>query len=180
MHILVWLWAQAASLWESRAAIAQVAPAVTAAVATCALLVAIWSIASQKRLARKRAAIDFILKIATDQELVSLRRNLSSSVQRVIHARSPASDEVHEAFHRITTALNLFEAMAAGIHTKALDDTICYLVLSDEFLEVFDGTAAIRERISTFPSAARSASEMGRLSRKWNNRVAREGKAKLW
>ena len=57
-------------VWHSRDDIAKVAPAATALVAFCALVVALCSLGNQKSIARKRAAIDFFLKTELDDKLL--------------------------------------------------------------------------------------------------------------
>jgi hypothetical protein len=65
----------------SLAQFAQIAPLVTAAVAFLALIVAAASIAAQKQIARRRAAIDFFLKTDLDQNMLTAHGDFETAVK---------------------------------------------------------------------------------------------------
>ena len=71
--------------WEH---LARVAPLATAGIAFFAACIALVSILIQKGLAKRRAAIDFTMKVMTDKEMLILRREL---VPKIDHLdRSPS------------------------------------------------------------------------------------------
>ena|SRR5579863_3161737 len=61
--------------------VAKIAPAFTAIIAVAAVGVAWWSLAAQKRVARRRAAIDFFLKTEMDKEMLDAHQRYLDAVK---------------------------------------------------------------------------------------------------
>ena len=126
---------------------AKLAPIVTASMALAAVSLAWRTLHVNRRIARQRAAIDFVTKMTTDPNIIAVLKNLSESVEKIMKAVASRTEVPDDDFHKFFSAINLFETMAGGINTGALDDDICYRTLSTEVLMMFEDTEALRARL---------------------------------
>jgi uncharacterized protein DUF4760 len=165
-------WAQV-QCWAEE--LAKFAPLATASIALTAAIIAMFAIRTQRDIARKRAAFDFIMRITTDDKVIALKRDLSEPVDRLRNAQSWKEDQLREDFGRVVTTVNIFESMAAAINTKIIDEDLCYKVLSPEATHVFDGVDLLVQRLKQSPYSPRAADELRKLIGKWKKRADKEG-----
>jgi hypothetical protein len=170
--------------------VAKLVPVLTAPLALAAFFLAWHTLSVNRRIAQARAAIDFAIKMNADKTVLELRRDLPARASqaaaelaavdegRVMEKVGPPQAEdlrrasVH--LHEIVDAINLFETMAVGINTRALDEDVCYRSLYTDLFEVFEGTEAFRARLEEHSSGEQYGVEMKQLYANWKNRRARE------
>jgi hypothetical protein len=105
----------------------RVAPVCTALVAFFAALIALTTLNTQKKIAQRRAAIDFFLKTEMDTAMVDAYHNYKASVKEFIGQSSAiVTDENSTRYRDVRTYLDIIELLAIGIHTKVFDENVCY------------------------------------------------------
>jgi hypothetical protein len=163
-----------AKWWLEEAA--KLTPIVTALIALAAFSLAWRTLRVNRRIARERAAIDFATKMISDKAVLELRRDLGETVAKFMKAGPSQAQDVRADFHNILCAINLFETMATGVNTGALDEDVCYRALATELFDMIKGTEAFRARLEGHPSAEQAGVEMEQLYARWRKRRDREMK----
>jgi hypothetical protein len=77
-------------------------------------------------LARKKAAIDFFVKAATDKEMIQLQIDTRAAFRALESAASFDAFIQTPEYQRIISTLCILEMMAVGIKTKVFDEEVCY------------------------------------------------------
>jgi hypothetical protein len=152
-------------------------PLVTAAVAIVAGIVAIASILVTKKIARRRAAIDFFLKTEMDQSLLTLYETCQTHVGTINSSIAPNTklEELlaMEGYGAVRTYLNIHELIAVGIHNKVFDERVCYLFWS----AILVGHCKQAEALISFsrrdPDEAAAYWQLRKLNKKWSRKIAR-------
>jgi Domain of unknown function (DUF4760) len=151
--------------------VAKIAPIGTMLIALTATIIARLAICAQRDIARKRAAIDFVLKLIADHMIIALRTDLSERVERLKVAENWHQDGLSDDFHRVVTVVNMFEAMAAGVNTKVLDEEVCYRILGPETVDIFGGADVLLQRLVKSPYSPTAVVELRKLVKKWKKRA---------
>jgi hypothetical protein len=98
---------------------------VTAVIATAGGGIAIWSIMSQRAIARRRAAFDVFLKTETDEKMLTAYDNFHTGIIEMKKATSVddfcTSEAMRPHYLWIRKYLNVHELIAVGIKEKVLD-----------------------------------------------------------
>jgi hypothetical protein len=147
---------------------ARYAPIVTAAVACLALLVALGSIITQRRIARGRAAIDFFLKTEMDEKMVTAFKDFGTSVDALQTSPSMQEFSTTEDCHKLRTYLNVHELMAVGIHNKTFDQRVCYDFWADVLARARNDTRRLIDHVRSDPGCAATYDDLIRLHNRWN------------
>ena len=77
-------------------------------------------------------------------------------------------------FYQVVSAVNSNELMATGIHTKVLDENVCYRALSSELIATSEGFDVLRIRLQNYPYQDDAGVEMRKLAKRWKRRRARQ------
>jgi hypothetical protein len=147
---------------------ARYAPLVTATVAVLALMVAFGSIHAQRKIARRRAAIDFFLKAEMDDKMMTAFASIEASV--IEFRKAPSVHEFCETedYKKIRTYLIILELMAVGIHNKTFDQRICYDFWADVVSRAHNDTRPLINHIRSNPGCAATYDDLIRLNNRWN------------
>ncbi len=152
------------------------APLITASIATIAGIVAIISILVTKKIARRRAAIDFFLKTEMDQALLTLYENCQKHI-KIINASITPDTKLEElvaaeGYGAVRTYLNIHELIAVGIKNKVFDAKVCYQFWSG----ILVGHCTAAEAIIIFsrkaPEEEAAYLQLTNLNRKWGRKIA--------
>lgn len=115
--------------WPFWDQIGRVAPVVTAGVATIAATIAIFSLFTQIRIARKRAAIDNIfLKTEMDDAMLKAYRAYKAGLKA--SEKFASADEFaennYEEYMAVRQYLDVNELICIGINQNVFDQRVCY------------------------------------------------------
>jgi hypothetical protein len=147
---------------------ARYAPLATAGVALLALVIAVASIVTQRRIARRRAAIDFFLKTEMDEKMVSAFEALEDSIRALQQAPSMQEFSRTSECKKIRAYLSIHELMAVGIHNNTFDQRICYDFWSDVLTRCYNDAATYIQYRRTEPGCAQAYDDLIRLHKRWN------------
>jgi hypothetical protein len=129
------------ALWpnmETWKAIASLAPILTAFIALCAVLVAYRALRVQREMARKRAAFDFFLKTEMDRAIIDAYIAYEVAIDRFSqHGEVDKLFADSSDYQSVRTYLNIHELVAVGIHSKMLDESVCFSFWSDELIAAY-------------------------------------------
>jgi hypothetical protein len=131
-----WFWENLWS-WDFWGHLGKVAPVMT----VLAVAIAVWSLASQKRIARRRAAIDFFLKTETDAHMLEAHRLYRQAVEVLQSEPDVAlfagSGDYEEHYTALRRYLNVHELLAVGVNHKVFDTKACKAFWSGELEDAF-------------------------------------------
>jgi hypothetical protein len=144
--------------------VAKIAPAFTAIFAAVAVGVAWWSLAAQKRVARRRAAIDFFLKTEMDKEMLEAHQRYLDAV-KVLKAEPDVRRFVDckKHYNAARSYLNVHELIAVGVLQKVFDNSVSRSYWHAEFDRAYTGC----NRLLLHLGGDRTYSEMVKLQLKW-------------
>jgi hypothetical protein len=152
-------------------------PLVTAAVAIVAGIVAIASILVTKKIARRRAAIDFFLKTEMDQSLLTLYETCQTHIAKISSSITPNAtlEELlaMEGYGAVRTYLNIHELIAVGIHNRVFDERVCYLFWSAILVNHCKEAEALISFSRKDPDEAAAYWQLRKLNKKWSKKIAR-------
>jgi hypothetical protein len=97
------------------------APLITAAIAVSAGIIALLSIRAQKKIARRRAAIDLFLKTDLDAAMLAAYGSFNANIAAL---QNPIVDD--QAYRNVRDYLNIHQLIAVGIDDKVFDERVCY------------------------------------------------------
>jgi hypothetical protein len=109
--------------WEE---VAKLAPIATASIALCALLVAWFSINTNKAVAGKHAAIDVFFKTEMDKEMLAAYSGYTAALRKLGEATSIEEFSGTPEYQSIRTYLDVNELISIGINHKVFDQRVCY------------------------------------------------------
>jgi hypothetical protein len=141
----------------------------TAFVATAALVVATWSLLTQKAVARRRAAIDFFLKTEMDEKMLAAYNIYVASKAKI--SLSPDMKEFFQTadYDHVRTYLNILELMAVGVHNNTFDERICYVYWHDFVRGAVSYCRPLLDYLRTLPSGGFSYGDLVRLEKRWTS-----------
>jgi hypothetical protein len=141
----------------------------TAFIATAALGVATWSLATQKAVARRRAAIDFFLKTEMDEKMLAAYNIYVTSKAQI--AQFPDVKQFCQSGHydHVRSYLNILELMAVGIHNNTFDERICYIYWSDFIEGAVKDCRSVLDHLRSLPSGGYSYDDLVRLEKRWTS-----------
>jgi hypothetical protein len=151
------------------------APLITASIALIAGSAAVISIMVTKKIARRRAAIDFFLKTEMDQSMLTLYDDCQKHLTAVNASIKP--DTTIEQLMAITgygpvrTYLNIHELIAVGIKNKVFDKKVCYQFWSAVLVLHAKQTTALVDFCRRNPEEAAVYLQFTNLARKWERKV---------
>jgi hypothetical protein len=147
---------------------------VTALIAGGALFAAYKSIESQRELARKRAAMDFFVKIEMDRDALAAHDKFTKAIERLeAHlAQGKTCEEFSstEEYWDIRAYLNWQELMGVGINQRVFDDNVCFEFWSGELDRVYEKTQELIEYIQGRSDEPGTYSELVSVSKRWAKR----------
>jgi len=160
--------------WE---AAGKIAPVITAFIALCALLIVWRAIQAQRDIARRRAAIEFFLKIETDEKLIALyARFLDLYPQH----RQITTDEAYSSFKARTeefkdtrSFLNLLELIAAGVNHHAFSNAVSYDYWGDVLINAWDDCHSLIRFIRADKGGG-SFREIEKLHARWKRQASKD------
>jgi hypothetical protein len=145
------------------------APLATACVASCALLAAFWSIGAQKRLARRRAAIDFFLKTEMDDKMLEAWENYVVAVKELKNVDSMEKFIPTPNYRHIRAYLNIHELLAVGIRNKVFDRRVCYDFWADVLLNACIESKKVIDHVRSAPIGMATYSDLLKLQQRWTS-----------
>ena len=103
--------------WEATKCSLEEAAKLVPLMAIPAFFLAWCTLRVNRRIARQRAAIDFVTKMTTDPNIIAVLKNLSEFVEKIMKAVASRTEVPDDDFHKFFSAINLFETMAGGVNT---------------------------------------------------------------
>ena len=148
---------------------------ITAAVAVCALVAAIASIITQKRIARRRAAIDFFLKTEMDTDTKKSHDEYKKAIDPlkmiVTDKGEMKSSFANTAeYWAIRNYLNLHELLAVGVLNGVFDKKVCYDFWSGELVIAHMDTLPLIKYVQAQKNSKNVYAELEKLANKWKKR----------
>jgi hypothetical protein len=147
---------------------------ITATVAVGALVAAIASINSQRKIARKRAATDFFVKTEMDREMLASHKKYLAAVDEL---KSFLDDgKTFEDFAEtdeyidMRDYMSIHELVAVGILNEVFDDKVCHDFWSGELKRAYADTSSLLKYIQSLPDEKESYSEFVKLAKQWGAR----------
>jgi hypothetical protein len=108
--------------------LAKVAPLGTAIIALAAAMFAFYSLSTQVRVARKRAAIDFFLKTEMDPAMRLAYQKYKDALEA--SKKSPSIEQFKQSepdkYWEIRTYLDINELICIGVNEKVFHQRVCY------------------------------------------------------
>jgi len=159
---------------------------ITAGTAMGAVVVAAFGIAVQRRLARRRAAIDLFLKTEADKHLMDAYDEFWTGIEHMgtmpiqdFCDSKNASSRTH--YFAVRKYLNLHELIAVGIKNKMFDDRTCYDFWSRVLIRCVEGARPVLDHLRERPGHEATYMELESLYVKWKaleKELARRSKAR--
>jgi hypothetical protein len=151
------------------------APLITVSIATIAGVVAIISITVTKKIARRRAAIDFFLKTEMDQSMLTLFDNCQKHM-RTVNSFIKADTTIEQLMERegygpVRTYLNIHELIAVGIENRVFDQKVCYQFWSALLVLHSKQAAPLVEFCRRNPEEAAVYLQFTNLAKKWERKI---------
>ncbi|MHC2519015.1 DUF4760 domain-containing protein [Bradyrhizobium diazoefficiens] len=150
---------------------------VTALIAATAGVVAVWSIRSQRAIARRRAALDLFLKTETDEKMLTAYDNFHAGINEMKKATSIeafcTSDETRPQYLYIRKYLNVHELVAVGIREEVLDPEVCYSYWGDTLMNGYGDAKPVLDYVRNRPKNKYTYSDLEELNAKWSMRKAK-------
>ena len=116
---------------------AKLAPLATSLVALGAAWIAWNAIKAQKDIARRRAAIDFFLKVETDEKMVDVYETFKREI-RLLAQGTPINAIIgSEHYGKVRGFLNLCELIAVGVRREAFSDEVSFHYWGDVLRDSF-------------------------------------------
>jgi len=160
---------------------------ITAIVAISAVVVAAIGITVQRRLARRRAAIDFFLKTEADKQLVDAYDEFWAGIRHM--GTMPIQDfctsekaDVRKHHFAVRKYLNVHELIAVGIKDGMFDDRVCYDFWSRILIRCVEAARPVLDKIRDRPGHEATYIELESLYQKWKaleKELARLSKSRL-
>jgi hypothetical protein len=151
---------------------AKVAPLGTATIALAAACIAMFAIAAQKDIAKRRAAIDFFLKTEMDKELVSLYQLFRKVAPTLTAIQLNSEFTKTKLYYELRTFLNICELIAVGVNEGAFSERVSFAYWGDVLPNAYRDTKSLIEYVRKMPGEGSSATyvELERLCTKWERK----------
>jgi hypothetical protein len=143
-------------------------------IAVGALVTAIVSISTQKKIARKRAATDFFLKTEMDRETLESNKKYTDAVEKLKMIVTD-SGEMQNSFANsneywaIRDYLNLHELMSVGLLNGVFDNTVCYDFWSGELVQAYEDTLPLIKYVQKQKNGENAYSELTKIAKRWQD-----------
>jgi hypothetical protein len=141
----------------------------TAFIATAALGVATWSLATQKAVARRRAAIDFFLKTEMDEKMLTAYNTYVKSKAKIVLYPNIKEFCDTEDYDHVRAYLNVLELMAVGVHNNTFDQRICYNYWCDFIAGAVMDCQPVLDHLRKLPKGTFSYNDLIRLAKRWSS-----------
>jgi hypothetical protein len=148
-------------------AAAKYAPIVTASMAVLAFLGAIISILVQRRIAQKRAAIDFFLKTEMDGNMLEAHRKYKAAVEILKVTPDVAVFTQSADYVSVRSYLNVHELLAVGVHQRIFHQSVSRAYWIAELERACNDCNRLLLHLERDPAEKVTYVEMVRLNRKW-------------
>jgi hypothetical protein len=143
---------------------------VTAAIAVAAFGGAVWSIFSQREIARKRAAADFFFKTEMDAHVLEAHKRYLRGVVKLANYRSRKSlgkFAMLKACSDVRDYLNLHELIAVAIKRDVFDDFVCYDFWHRELARAYAANKDFIAFIQSREGDEQTYVELVELAKRW-------------
>jgi hypothetical protein len=148
---------------------------ITAFIAAAAGVIAIYSICSQRSIARKRAAVDVFIKTEMDQQMILAYDSFHTAVREMNKAKTIEEFCTIDAFHShylaIRKYLNVHELIAVGIQKKVLDHDVCYAYWSDTLTNGYRDAKQVIDYVRNRPKNKYTYDDLESLNATWRERM---------
>jgi hypothetical protein len=149
----------------------------TAVIATLAFGGAIYSVWSQRDVARKRAAVDVFIKTEMDEKMIVAYDNFHTGLEEMRKAATIAdfctSAAARDHYLSIRKYLNVHELIAVGIIKKVLDGDVCYKYWADTLTNGYRDAKPVIDYVRTRPKNKYTYSELDTINQRWLERMAK-------
>jgi len=136
--------------------------------------VAIWSICSQRSIARKRAAVDVFIKTEMDEKMIVAYDCFHAGLNEMKKAKNIEefckSDPSRPHYLAIRKYLNIHELIAVGIKENVLDETVCYEYWADTLTNGYSDAKPVIDYVRNRPKNKYTYSELEALNLGWLER----------
>lgn len=160
-----------------------IAPLITAIIATAAAIIAFSAVYVQRDTAKRRAAIDFFLKTEMDEKIIEAYNEFQKMLPNVptIVARQ-SLEKTDKDLLVLTRWLNICELIAVGINLDAFSDKVSYAYWGYVLPDSFKQTKAIIDKIRSTESlegarklgGQQSLCDLEKLCLVWSKRKAKK------
>jgi hypothetical protein len=152
---------------------------VTAFIALAAGIIAVFSILSQRDIARKRAAVDVFIKTEMDEKMIVAYDNFHSGLEAMRKARNIedfcTSENSRAHYLAIRKYLNVHELIAVGIKKEVLDKDVCYDYWCDTLTNGYRDAEPLIEYVRSRPKNKYTYSDLRELNSRWLQRMRNDG-----
>jgi hypothetical protein len=156
-------------LWAEE--LAKLAPIGTMLIALIAATIALRSLRTQKDIARKRAALDLLLKLGTEKSLIDHRRDFSTAIAAHANSASRNEFEATDLYFNLRTLLEYYEILAVGINSGVVDEEVCFDCFASSLVDLVNEIEGFLAGES--PEVL---GELKSLSARWSKRLAKRDK----
>jgi hypothetical protein len=144
-------------------------------IAVGALLTAIVSISTQKKIARKRAATDFFLKTEMDRETLDSHKRFTEAVDglKMIVTDKGEMQSVFantKEYWAIRDYLNLHELMAVGLLNGVFDNDVCFDFWSGELVRAYEDTLPLIKYVQKQKHGENMYAELTKIAKRWRDK----------
>jgi hypothetical protein len=146
---------------------AKLAPIGTACIATLAALIALWSLCTQKGIARRRAAIDFFLKTEMDEKMLDAHKRFRCAVKALNAEPDIETFANTDEYRDVCSYLNVHELMATGVHGKVFHGRICRSYWMGELERACRDCNRVLLYLRNDPAEKLTYVELQKLNSKW-------------
>lgn len=171
LYIAIWLLEFQKLSWET---IANRAPIATATVAIFAFAAAVFSVLTQRSIARKRAAIDVFIKTEMDASMVAAfesYRKARDALKKIIRD-SEFEQFVGSADYRaIRDYLNIHELIAVGYYNGAFDKKVCRDYWANILMNACRDVRRVIDQAKALDGG--TYCELERLNKEWSSQLSR-------
>jgi hypothetical protein len=146
---------------------AKYAPILTATMASLAFLGAVISILVQRRIAQKRAAIDFFLKTEMDEKMLEAHRKYKDAVAVLKNTPDIAAFLQTADCTSVRSYLNVHELLAVGVNQHIFHDSVSRAYWIAELQRACDDCNRLLVYLERDPAEKVTYIEMVKLNRRW-------------
>ena len=143
----------------------------TAGIALAAGIIAVFSIRTQRDIARKRAAYDLFLKTETDEKMIRAYDNFHKGIVAMKGASSVkdfcTSETTREEYLWVRKYLNIHELVGVGIDKKVLDHDFCYRYWGDVLMNNYSDAKPVLEFLRTREKNRYTYADLHKRNDKW-------------
>jgi len=152
--------------WEIAA---KFAPIATASIALLAALIALGAIWAQMIIARRRAAIDFFLKMETDERVIEWYSKFKAHDASITSIPPPLERKDYED---VRAFLNICELIAVGIRKGAFSESISYAYWGDIIPNTYQSAKELITNIRKTPGEGLSTTyvDLEELAERWTSK----------